>query len=172
MVKTNICDDANEWRDDIRGIQPAAKTRLNHRHLNILKGEILKRHSRRNLKKRQPQTLDFGHIALHKTDNLLLRYHLSIDPYSLSEIFQVRRGEKTHTIARLLKHRCQHMRGRALAVGASDVDGVVVVVGVAQQTTKLLNTLQTRLIGCRTNLLERGDLIKKKIYGLRVGHTR
>ena len=64
------------------------------------------------------------------------------------------------------------MRGRALAVGTCYMDSVITVLRFAQQRTKLLNTLQPRLIGISSHLLERGHLIKEGIYRLFVGHTR
>ena len=46
-----------------------------------------------------------------KLHHTLLRDHLPIDTHTLTKILQVRRGEQTHTIARVLKYRGEHMGG-------------------------------------------------------------
>ena len=95
-------------------------------------------------------------VLIYKVYDLLLRDHLAIDSHSLTEVAQVGRGKQTGTIACLLQDRGEHMRYRALAIGAGNVDRKVVTLRITQVATEGCHTLQSWFVSTYALLLKRG----------------
>ena len=51
MVELDVCDDAGERRDDVRGVEPSAKTGLPNHQITFLFGKKLQCHDRDDFKK-------------------------------------------------------------------------------------------------------------------------
>lgn len=60
--------------------------------------------------------------SLHKVNDSLLRYHLAVDTYTLTEIYKVRGGIESDAVALALKDCCDHVGGASFAVSAPYVD--------------------------------------------------
>jgi len=59
-----------------------------------------------------------------------VRDHLAVDLNSLANVAQVRRGIEPGLITGALQYGRQHMAGRALAIGAGDMNGFKMLLGV------------------------------------------
>ena len=155
MFQADIGDDRNQRLNDICSVEATSQARFDNGNLDIALRKVVESHCGGHLEEGELQTLHLCLVAVHKIDNLLLGNHLAIHSDALTEVGQVGRGEQARMIARLLQHRRQHIRHRALAVGAGNMNYKVVALWVANRTAKLRNTLQARFVGIASDLLER-----------------
>ena len=115
----------------------------------------------------------FGHllsVPVEKGGDLLLRYHLAVYANALPEIVQLGRGVESRPVPRRLQDGGQHVGHGAFAVGACDVDGEVVALGVSHGAAHPRDGFQTALVCGTACSLERNEISVEEIEGLLIGH--
>ena len=171
MVEPHVGDDAQGRDDDIRSVEASTEPRLNNRHLDIALCEVVEGQGGSHLEEGEVALLHILLIFIYEVGDLLLGYHLAIDTDTLTEVAQVRRGIESRLVSRLLQYRSEHIRYRALAVGAGNVDDKVVTLWIAELAAKLRHTLQSGLVGGCSMCLKGRQRVEQIIYCLLIVHS-
>ena len=170
VFEADVGNDAHDRQDEVRGVEPSAQPRFDHGHLDVALREIVERERRGHLEEREFRRDHHVVVLVHEVHDLLLGDHLAVDADALAEILQVGRGEKPRAVAGLLKHRGDHVRHGAFAVGARHVYGEEVALGVAQMTAERGDALQSRLVTRGARPFVGGQRREEEFEGLGVVH--
>ena len=154
MVEGDIRDDRELRGDDVGAVETASKSDFYHSNVNMLLSEVFKRHRRRQFEERRIERLEEVALCLHEIDDILLRYGLAVDADTLREIHQMGRGIEPYPIAAELQESCEGVGSAALAVGACNMDGAEMLMGMAEMSVKGKGVAQTFLIRTSSHLLE------------------
>ncbi len=127
MVDRDRHDEAGERTlDHVGGIEPAAEADFQEQHVGWMARKEQKRRRGRDLEKRD-RILGVGPLAFHeRVGERLVADQPAGAPVReakpLVEAHEIGRGIDVNAVAGRLQHRAQEGDGRALAVGAGDVD--------------------------------------------------
>ena len=138
VVHGDVSDDRDDGDDDVRRIEEAAQAYFDDGVIDADIVEIPESSSRNHFKFRRPfpagsdhgrhgvfdDGYGFGEVV---AGNVMV---VDMDPFRI--VFQMRRRVAARPEARFGQDRGDHSRHRALAVGPGDVDGLIVVLGIAQ----------------------------------------
>ena len=122
MVERNIGDDRKFGTDDVGGVKTATQPDLHNSPVTTLTCKPVKSHHSGQFEERRLNVKIHGAVSLDEINDSLLGNHLAVDTDALTEIDQVRRRVQPHPVPGFHHHRCEQRRGRALSVGAPNVD--------------------------------------------------
>lgn len=154
MVEGDIRDDGELRGDDVGAVETASKTDFYHGDVNMLLGEVLERHRCGQLEERRTERLEELTFCLHEIDDILLGNGEAVNADALREIHQMGRGIEPYPIAAELQEGCEGVGGAALAVGACDVDGAEMLMGVIEMGVEGKGVAQAFLIRTSSHLLK------------------
>ena len=184
MIVLDVGDDTDQGRNDISGIQPSAQTGFPDHQVALLLGEVAQGHNGHDLKEGGvlgsrilPQIRGRRVTGRLPPPFLQQRLHLgdeppyiargdrvTVDLDALTKGDQVRRGEQADAQARRPIDALQHRAGRALPVGAGDVDEAQPLLRVAGQRGELERVGQAELRAKPAEAIQESD-------GVSVGHS-
>ena len=121
--------------DHVRAVEPTAQAGLDDRDVDLLLGEVLERDGRQDVEVRRHRLelrATIGSTSRTRRAKSAVRDHLAVDLDPLADVDQVRAGVEPDLVAGGLEHRRDHRASAALALGAGDVDGLELLVRVAQ----------------------------------------
>ena len=110
--------------------------------------------------------------VLNKPDDIVFADALAVHPDALAEVYEVGRSVQPDAQTCFLQDARQRVGNGTLAVGASHMDGSVVLVGVSVVGVEGLGGLQTRLIGCRPDVLKHRCGVVEILYDFLIVHGR
>ena len=159
VIEANRSNPGNDWSDDVRRIEPAAQSCLDHGNIDFLFCEVVKRHRRSDLEECRAHFFCVGSAAFQKVDNVLLGNRLIVDDNPLREIDEMRR----HVSPDAQSFRSQQFVERddhaALSVGPCNVKGFESLVWIAEYLEKAGGSIETELrsgAGAREQRIDRG----------------
>ena len=167
MVKADARDDGNVWcRNDIGGVQAAAKADFQHRNLASHLGEIQERHRRHKLELRWVVTGFHRHLlgmlAHLQRDTRKIGHAdvLAVYADALLEAFDERAGEPAHAVASGLQHVGDIGARAALPVRARNMHNAQIVLGIAQASQQLADAIEAQTRRLPTRGVDIGDGIE------------
>src|SRR5205814_792869 len=94
----------------------------------------------------------------------------AVDPDALAEVDQVRRGEEPGAESGLAQHALDHRAGRALAVGAGDMDRAEAALRIAERPEQGARAVEAQLVAPALQAIERLEpaLERERARGHRV----
>ena len=168
MLQADVGDDAQDGRDDVGRVEPAAQTRLDDSDVHRFGREKVESHRRRNFEKRRPMFREERMPPVQERLNLFPRDHPETisfhNLHPLAEIHQMRRGIEPDLQPAGRQSGRQHMRSRALAVGPGNMDAAELPVRMPKRFVKRRHRLNSRLISHLPDLLVRRELIEQPVY--------
>ena len=150
MVERHIGHGSEARFHNVGGVEASAKSNLYHGIIDARFLEPFKCHYCRKLEKRRPARQIHGAITLHEIDNCLARHHLAVDADALAEIDKMGRRVQSGLVAGVPEYGGCHVRGRAFAVGASDMYFTVALVWIAERFGENTGRVKSRFICSRT----------------------
>ena len=121
VVAADVREEADQRRDHVGGVQPAAHAGLEHSRVHLFFGEPEKRQQGGGLEVRGLAIAEHGLQPLDHRGEARLADALAIDTEALTHAAQVRRGIEAGAIAGRGEDGGKGRAHRALAVGAGDV---------------------------------------------------
>ena len=105
-------------------------------------------------------------------DHRILGYHLAVDADTLAEVDEVGRSVEAHLEACLLEDGGEEMGDGAFAVGAGDMDGAELALGVAEGGHHIDGGLDIGLIGGSADAVVHRQLREHEVESFLVGHEK
>ena len=178
MVEADARDDGNVGcRNDVGGVQAAAKADLQHRNLASHLGEMQERHRRHKLELRWVVTGFHRHLLgmlPHLQRDARKVGHadvLAVHADALFEALDERAGEPAHAVASGLQHVGDIGARAALPVRARNMHDAQTVLGVAQARKQLADAIEAQTRRLPTGSVDIGDRIEVLRGVLRRGLT-
>ena len=153
----------------LKEVEPTAQARFHHGPVDLLFGEIPEGHAHGQFEKGRVQLLDERFDEPYEAHDLLAGHQLPVDLDPLAEIAVVGRGIEPGEVAGPLQRPCQKVSGRALAIGAGQVDRAEAAFRMVQSGAKCQGVGQVFLESRRTDPLEHRKLPVEERQGLLVG---
>src|SRR6266481_1726347 len=155
VVEIDACDDGNNRRKNVSGIEAAAQADFEHSEFDALAGEILKGHGRDALEISGvsakfgggEEFLDQELDASEGVGKGFVGDLLAADADSFVDFFEVRRGIQSRSKAGVAKDGFKECGCRAFAVGAGNVCAGIGAVGAAEALGEDSDVLKIELCG-------------------------
>ena len=167
MIEADARDDGNVGcRNDVGGVQAAAKADFQHRNLASRLGEMQERHRRHKLELRWVVTGFHRHLLGMLTylqgDARKVGHTdvLAVHADALFEALDERAGEPAHTVAGGLQHVGDIGARAAFPVRARNMHDVQAVLGVAQARKQLTDTIEAQTRRLPTGSVDISDRIE------------
>ncbi len=147
MIEVDRRDRRGDGVDDVRRVQPAAKSNLEHRDVDPLVAKHLQRQRRGRLEKAR-RRCQLARCLEHPTRDpieLIPADWTAIDREAFLEIDEVRRRVAARAQSRGTQPALDHRRDRSLAVRAGDDERRVRAIGVAEERDERPDLLEAEL---------------------------
>ena len=138
VVHSDVSDNRDDRNDDVRRIEEAAQAHFDDGIIDADIIEVPKSGSRNHFKFRRPFPTGSDHGRHGVFDDgygfgeVVVRNVMIVDMNPFRIVFQMRRRVASRPESPFGQDRCDHGRHRAFTVGPGDVDGLIIVLRVAQ----------------------------------------
>ena len=100
-------------------------------------------------------------VVVDKVHHILLRNHFAVNANALAEVDEVRRCEKSHLVATMLKHRSDDVGSGTLTIGSSHMNTLEMLLRFAIEHAKRNDVVEPFLVGITPSSREHWHLGEK-----------
>ena len=127
--------------------RPLGPIMVAYMDLHTLLGEVFERDGGEDVEVRRhrPHLAGDRLDSPHQPGELGVRDHVMVDADPLANVGQVRAGVQADLVAVGLQHVREHRAGAALALGAGDVDGAELFLGIAELLQQVPHPVQVEV---------------------------
>ena len=133
--------------------------------------KIFEGQCRCQFEERRMQRFEKAFLAFNELNNRILWNHFSVNPYALSEIQQMWRGEQSNTQTCQLQNRRNSVRARSFSIRSRHVNNRVTLVRMAEMLIKAKRCLQAWFIRFATDMLKKRCSFKEILNSFLICHS-
>ena len=165
VVHPDRGDDRERGLDHVGRVEPPAQAHLDHRPLDLARGEVVEGQRRADLEEGAVLALGQARDQREAPRQPPLVGPLAVHADALAEVHQVRRGEEPGADPGLAQHALHQRAHRALAVRARDVHRGPLAVGIAQGAEQRARAVEAELVAPAFESVQRFERLLEAHFG-------
>jgi hypothetical protein len=164
MVFANARDGRDFRRDDVGAVEPTAQPGFDHGNIDLLIGEPGEGHGGEGVEasRGRPHLGDDRLELPGQARKLPVAHHFAIDREPFADVDQMRAGVKADLIPAGLEHRGNHRASAAFAFGPGHMDGLDLVVRIAQFLEERPHAIEVEVLRGIANDAEAFEIAQRR----------